>query len=184
MYIMNGKREIERRWLMNINDFNEVENWNRNIKLIGYVETIYFNGKVKDFDKNKHNELRFRKIYYFDTKKKSYKITYKQGKGLNRQEEEFDGDPRLFDLLSNKYKVMNFNYYKDDSVSKEFIYKVISLRPKKFFVLIENEFDSEEEAADFKLPEYLKKYDIKEVTEDDHFNNYKLYKRYKDKIFS
>lgn len=178
MYIMNGKREIERRWLMNIDDFNEVSTYNKNVRLCGYVETIYFDGSIKKFDKIKHNELRFRSIYYFDTKKKSYKITYKQGKGINRQEEEFDGDPTLFELLKNKYKVMCFNYYKDESINKEFIYKIIFINPKKVFVLIENEFKSEEEAAKFELPEYLHKYNIKEVTEDIRFNNYNLYKRY------
>ena len=174
-----GKREIERRWLMKLDDFNTILNYNGNIKYIGVVDTIYFNNTVKKSLVGIHNELRFRRITYFDTKKESCKITYKEGSGLNRREEEYDCDPKLFDLLCGKYKVMHFIYYKEERVGKEFIFKVVPLSSKFTIVLIENEFGSEEEANAFQLPEYLHPYDITEVTNDPKFSNYNLYKRYK-----
>lgn len=174
-----GKREIERRWLMNLEDFNTIINYNGNIKLTGQVATIYFNNKSNKNPKSGHKELRFRRIYYYDTQESIYKVTYKEGKGINRQEEEFDCDKNLFELLSQKYKTMYFNYFKEERISKDFIFKHVILSSKNQLVLIENEFESEEEAKKFELPEYLHQYDIKEVTEDTRFSNYNLYKRYK-----
>lgn len=173
-----GKREIERRWLMKLTDFNNLLNNNKDIKYSGAVDTIYFNGTTQKGLRKTHTELRFRRIIYCDGRIKC-KITYKEGSGLNRQEEEYDIDPKLFNLLSKKYKLNNFVYYKDEQVGKEFIFKLIPLSSMTSIVLIENEFDSEEEANAFILPEYLDQYKIIEVTEDAKYSNYNLYKRFK-----
>lgn len=169
--------EIERRWVVPIDKFNNVVAYHSNtIVCYGMISTAYFIPAGKNHE---DEHVRYRKAM---TDTFTCKMTYKYGEGLSRHEEEyfFDSEEE-FDRITKGMKFIHNSFWMDNVYGIEIkrVYrnkKDLNSSSKKDWIILEKEFESERDARLYHLPSMWSSI-AKDVTNNKKYNMLYIYKK-------
>jgi CYTH domain-containing protein len=165
-------KEIERKFLMSIDIYDFLVSHEYLINKIDVIEQIYLSEdkdiRIRFTDKIQYHVSFMGGITSFRPDNNiEYTLTYKTGKGLQRDEYESIIDSKTYDILSE----IQVNYRLHKTRYTLHTGEEIDIFKERQLCLLEKEFNSKEDADNYNIPNILSEFVEEEVTYDATYKN-------------